>query len=96
MPATISAPVAVFGLPHSMMRELFFFFPQAGVGIGDECRWYGRCKALLFSLGSERVILPGAEVWGLAFGIRCLGAELILGFLGGNTPGYVSPQDGRE
>lgn len=23
----------------------------------------------------------------------CLGAELILGFLGGNTPGYVSPQD---
>lgn len=80
--------MAVFGLPHSL------FFPGWN-GNRDECRCYGRCKALLFSLGSERAILPGAEVWGLlAFGIRCLGAQLLLGFLGGNTPGYVSPQDG--
>lgn len=32
---------------------------------------------------------------GVGFSV-CLSVELILGFLGGNAPGYVSPQDGRE
>lgn len=52
------------------------------------------CKALLFSLNSEGAILRGAEGWGLAFGTTCLGTELILGFLAGNTPSYMSPQAG--
>lgn len=42
-------------------------------------------------LGSERAVLPGAEVWGIAFGIVHFGAEFILGFLGGNAHGYLSP-----
>lgn len=76
-------------LPHSMVRELCF--KARGRGWWTECRWYGCCKAFLFSLGSEGAVFPRAEVWGLAFGTVCVGAELILGFLGGNTHGYVRP-----
>ena len=43
------------------------------------------------SLCSEGAVLPGAEVGGLAFGIVRVGAEFILGFLGGNAHGYLSP-----
>lgn len=39
----------------------------------------------------EGAVLPGSEVWGLAFGIVCLGTEFILGFLGGNAHGYLTP-----
>lgn len=49
-------------------------------------------RELLFSLPSAGAILPGAKVWGLAFGTVCLGPELILGFLARNTPSNVSPQ----
>lgn len=48
-------------------------------------------KAFLFSPGSEGAVFPRAEVWGLAFGTKSVGAEFILGFLGGNTYGYLRP-----
>lgn len=39
----------------------------------------------------RRAVLPGTEVWGLAFGIMCIGTEFILGFLSGNVHGYLRP-----
>lgn len=74
MPATISGGHLWAATFHD---EGALFFPGWS-GNSDECRWYGHCKAPLFSLGSERVILPGAEVWGLAF---ALVPSLFLGFL---------------
>lgn len=42
----------------------------------------------------EGAVLRMPEGWGLAFGTTCPGTELILGFLAGNTPSYMSPQAG--
>lgn len=41
--------------------------------------------------GSEGAALPGAEVWGLVFGVVHIRAAFILGFLAGNAHGYLRP-----